>query len=305
MVSVVITTCRREPDILRRAMESVIYQTYPDWEMIVVDDSPSDYALRDAVREAVETVRQTAGKMGDDRIRYIAHKANRGACFARNTGLAAATGEYIAYLDDDDEWLPDKLALQVQKAREAGDGVALIYCGSFVKTDGTDQVVLRKQEYHRGHVFDSLILENYIGSTSFPLIRTDCLRAVGGFDVSMQSAQDADVWLRLAARYEVDYVEKPLVCYHIHGGERITTNISKKIAGLQRINEKNRAYLSEHPRAFCIRNMRLARMYAKGGQLGKALGIWGRAALRYPWGVGQNGKYLAQILREKLRAVKR
>lgn len=305
MVSVVITTCGREPDILRRAMESVMRQTYSDWEMLVVDDSPSNYTLRDAVRETVERIRQTAKEQGGNSIRYIAHEVNGGACVARNTGLAAAKGEYIAYLDDDDEWLPDKLALQVQKAREAGDGVALIYCGSYVKRDGADKAVLRKQEYHRGRVYDSLILENYIGSTSFPLMRTDCLREIGGFDPQMQSAQDADVWLRLASRYEVDYVEEPLVCYHIHGGERITTNIDKKISGLQRINEKNRDYLSEHPRAFCIRNMRLARMYAKGGQLGRALHIWGKAALRYPWGVGQNGKYLAQILREKLRAVKR
>lgn len=305
MVSVVITTCRREPEILRRAMDSVMRQTDSDWELIVVDDSPSDYALRDAVRETVEEIRRTAGGQGDSRIRYIAHEVNRGACFARNTGLAAAKGEYIAYLDDDDEWLPDKLAHQVRKARESGDGVALIYCGAYVKRDGTDRVVLRKQQYHRGRIYDSLILENYIGSTSFPLMRTDCLRAIGGFDVQMQSAQDADVWLRLADRYEVDYVEEPLVCYHIHSGERITTNIDKKIAGLERINEKNQAYLTEHPRAFCIRNMRLARMYAKGGHLARALHIWWKAALKCPWSIVQNGKYLAQILREKLRAVKR
>ncbi|MDE6701769.1 MAG: glycosyltransferase, partial [Acetatifactor sp.] len=211
MVSVVITTCKREPDILRRAMNSVLCQTYSDWELIVVDDSPEDYALRDAVRQTVEVIRKTA----ENRILYIAHEANKGACEARNTGLAAATGEYIAYLDDDDEWLPEKLALQVQRAQEAGPRTALIYCGSFVKMDGADRVILKRREYHRGRIYDSLILENYIGSTSFPLMRTECLRAIGGFDVSMQSAQDADVWLRLAARYEIDCVEEPLVYYHL------------------------------------------------------------------------------------------
>ena len=304
MVSVVITTCRREPDILRRAMDSVIHQTYSDWEMIIVDDSPADYPLRNVVRDMVEQIGQADDKEGKKRIHYIAHAENKGACAARNTGLEAAAGEYIAYLDDDDEWLPQKLALQVQKAEEAGSSVALIYCGSYVRKEGSDKTVVRKQEYHRGHIFDTLILENYIGSTSFPLMRTKCLREIGGFDVLMQSAQDADVWLRLAALYEMDYVKEPLVCYHIHEGVRISTNIAKKIAGLERMNEKNQVYLDTHPIAFCIRNMRLARMYAKGGQLTKALCIWWKAALKCPWRVVQNGKYLLQIIREKFRSMK-
>lgn len=305
MVSVVITTCGREPDILRRAIDSVLCQTYTDWELIVVDDSPRDYVRRDEVRQAVETIGQRMEGPEGSRIRYIAHEVNSGACAARNTGLAAAKGEYIAYLDDDDEWLPEKLALQVQKAREAGPDVALIYCGSFVQVDGTDNIILKKRQYHRGNIFDSLILENYIGSTSFPLMRTECLREIDGFDVLMQSAQDADVWLRLAARYRIDYVKDPLVYYHKHAGERITTNVGKKIAGMERLNEKNQDYLSEHPHAFCIRNMKLACMYAKGGDLKKALGIWGKAAAKCPWKLMQNGKYMALILREKFRTARR
>ncbi len=304
MVSVVITTCKREPYILRRSIESVMCQTYSDWELIVVDDSPNDYVLRNAVKEMVGQICQKNERQGKSLIRYIAHAENQGACAARNTGLAVAAGEYIAYLDDDDEWMPEKLALQVVKAEEAGPDVALIYCGSYVKKEGRDEAVVRKQEYHRGRIFDTLILENYIGSTSFPLMRTECLRAIGGFDVLMQSAQDADVWLRLAACYEIDCVKEPLVCYYLHDGEQISTNVRKKIAGLERINEKNQAYLDTHPIAFCIRNMRLARMYAKGGQLTKALGIWWKAALKCPWRVVQNGKYLLQIIREKFRSMK-
>ncbi len=297
MVSVVITTCGRKPEILRRAVESVLRQTYSDWELIVVDDSPREYAFRDDVRRMVEETGEE-----NRRVRYIPHEVNRGACAARNTGLAAAGGEYIAYLDDDDEWLPQKLELQVRKAGEAGPDTALIYCGSFVRVEGMEETILKKRQYHRGSIFDTLILENYIGSTSFPLMRTECLREIGGFDVSMQSAQDADVWLRLAAGYRIDYVETPLVYYHKHSGERITTNVAKKIAGMERLNEKNREYLSKHPYAFCIRNMKLACMYAKGGELGKALGIWTKAAAKCPWRILQNGKYLALIFREKLRA---
>lgn len=305
MVSVVITTCGREPDILCRAIDSVLCQTYTDWELIVVDDSPQDYVRRDEIRRTVEMLGRRMKEPEGSRIRYIAHEVNSGACAARNTGLAAAGGEYIAYLDDDDEWLPRKLEFQVQKAKEAGSDAALIYCGSFVRVDGTDSIILKKRQYHRGYIFDSLILENYIGSTSFPLMRTECLRAIGGFDVLMQSAQDADVWLRLAARYRIDYVKDPLVYYHKHAGERITTDVGKKLAGLERLNQKNWEYLIKHPHAFCVRHMKLACMYAKGGELIKALGIWGKAAAKCPLRILQNGKYLAQIFREKFRALRR
>ncbi|MDE6701333.1 MAG: hypothetical protein K2K10_10060, partial [Acetatifactor sp.] len=96
-----------------------------------------------------------------------------------------------------------------------------------------------------------------------------------------------------------------LVYYHLHGGEQITTNIGKKIAGLKRLNEKNQTYLQEHPQAFWVRNMKLARVYARGGTLKKALGIWMKAAAKCPWKLMQNGKYMALILREKFRTARR
>lgn len=296
MVSVVITTCRRAPEILNRAVRSVLCQTYSDWELIIVDDSPESYEERAAVRQMIE-------QMKDDRIRYIAHEVNKGACASRNTGLAAAEGKYIAYLDDDDEWLPEKLATQVQKAEETDSDTAVIYCSWYVKDDKTGVTTAKKLEVHRGWVYDSLILINYIGSTSFPLIRTECLREIGGFDPLMQSSQDYDAWLRLAARYRIDCVEEPLACYHRYDGERITTNIPQKIAGLERLNEKNLTYLRNHPEAFAVRYMKLAVKYTQSGQMGKALKIWWGAFVKCPWRVVQNLKYLIYILREHKKCV--
>lgn len=294
MVSVVITTYKRAPEILRRAIDSVRGQTYTDWELIVVDDSPESYQDRPRVRELVEA-------SGDARIRYIAHEVNQGACAARNTGLEAARGAYIAYLDDDDEWLPEKLALQVRKAEQCGPGTALIYCGSVTVNDAAGTERVKKQSWYRGNIYPQLILDNFVGSTSFPLIRRECLIRIGGFDEQMQSAQDADVWLRLTGIYEADYVKEPLVRYHVHGGERITTDPMKKIAGLERLNQKNDDYIREHPEAFWVRNIRLAYMYARGGIYGKAFHTWGRAVRKCPWKVKGNLRYLALMLRDGKR----
>ena len=97
LVTVVITTYKRPPEIVNRAIQSVLMQTYPHIELIVVDDSPADYELRE------ETARLVTGIGGN--TRYIQHEKNLGACAARNTGLKHANGVYIAFLDDDDEWL--------------------------------------------------------------------------------------------------------------------------------------------------------------------------------------------------------
>lgn len=296
MVSVIITTCKREPNILRRAINSVLNQTYQDWELIVVDDSPATYELRNEIKEMMEQIYSL--NKGRNKICYLAHEENKGACIARNTALAAASGEYVAYLDDDDEWLSEKLALQVKKAEEAGPQVALIYCKAYIKKEGTERVIVRKRNYYKGNIYDKLILENFIGSTSLPLLRTNCLREIGGFDPLMQSAQDADVWLRLSERYAADYVDEPLVYYYAHKGEQISSTISKRIAGLERLDQKNQEYLQNNPHAFWVRKMKLAQMYARGGNLKKALKLWWKAAWKCPFHFIQNTKNLAQILRE-------
>lgn len=297
MVSVIITTCMRSPDMVKRAINSVISQTYQDWELIVVDDSPANYGERIQVKKTVESY-------GDNRIRYIAHEDNKGACVARNTGLEQAVGEYIAYLDDDDEWMPDKLSLQVDKMNKAENKVAMVYCGALVKRDTDIETAVRKQKYYKGKVFDYLILDNFIGSTSFPLIKTEVLRKIDGFDPMMQAAQDADVWLKIAEKYEVDYIEQPLVCYHIHQGERISNYPDKKINAYERLNEKYKEYLMSHPKAFSARYMKLAIVYARANMKKQALRIWWKAFLRRPWDFVLNGKYLVNIIRCKKQFAK-
>lgn len=287
LVSAVITTHKREPEIVERALKSVIDQTHTQMEIIVVDDSPSNYDLRGKVREMVE-------KYSDRNVKYIQHEECKGACAARNTGLFEANGDFVAFLDDDDEWKPEKIEKQLQKF--TSDCVALVYSGSEVINDSTQVTSYSPLKCESGNVYDKLIVENFIGSTSFPLLRKSALLDIDGFDVLMQSAQDYDVWLRISQKYNVECVNESLVIYHVHNGERISSNYTKKINGLERLNEKNKGYLSLHKEARRIRTMKLCPMYAKNGQLFKAVRIWIKAALIQPWMVKENLTYLYDAL---------
>ena len=294
MITVVITTFKREPDMVQRALNSVLVQTYRDIEIIVVDDSPNDYCFR---KEVECLVLDNKNRFPEISISYIAHEKNLGACVARNTGIQVARGEYLAYLDDDDEWLPEKLEKQyrVMKASDA----ALVYCGYFCKNDVTGEIKKGHSEYYRGKAFDKLLYENFIGSTSFPLLRTEIVKKVGGFDSQMQSAQDYDLWLRIAENDDIDFTLEPLVIYHEHGGEQITTTPEKKIAGLERLNEKYKPYLDNNPRLWRRRNIVIAPYYAANCEMKKALSVWWKSVKHYPTNIVDNLKYLRAIIKQR------
>ena len=285
LVTAVITTHKRAPQIVERALRSIFAQTYPNMEVIVVDDSPADFEQRPQVKETVESLG----------ARYIPHDTCQGACVARNTGLANAGGTYIAYLDDDDEWKPEKIEKQL--AGFTSDRVGLVYCAHEIRNDTTGTVVIHEPKYLSGMVYEQLLPDNFIGSTSFPLLRTEALRAVGGFDPLMPSAQDFDTWLRVSQHYEVAFVRQPLVVYHIHDGEQITKSFVRKIGGLERINEKNAAQLKKDPKTCWSRYIKLVPMYAGNRQLGKALTLWARAVCKCPLRVGANLRYALRAMK--------
>ena len=294
MVSVIISTHKREPSIICRAIDSVLHQTYHGIEIIVVDDSPADYPLREKVAAAV---RAYSAASSDIPISYYAHEKNRGACAARNTGIRHSVGEYIACLDDDDEWLPTKLEKQMQVMLSSG--AALVYCGCICQNDIIGTKTERETEFFRGHVFDKLLFRNFIDSTSIPLIKKECLEEVGGFDEEMQSAQDCDLWIRIGAKYPIDYVEEPLVIYHEHSGEQITSNPHKKINGLERLNQKYKTYLEADKKLWHRRHICLTPYYAKAGNKRKALNIWFQCVRKCPGKVFDNLKYLRLIILSK------
>lgn len=291
MVSAIITTYKRNSNIVLRAIDSILAQTYKDIEIIVVDDSPQEYSGREGVKEAVLN-RQKTSK--DIEIRYIAHEKNMGACVARNTGLYASNGEYVAYLDDDDEWLPEKIEKQMEIMQ--GSDVALVCCGSISYNDKEGTSHIRDEELFRGNVFKELLKGNFIGSTSFPLIRKECLLSIGGFDPLMLAVQDYDVWLRLAEKFEIDYVDEPLVVYHDHGDERITTNPQRRISGTTRLCSKFQSFLDADRELWWERHRELSRQYALNGNFGKAVKNWLTCVRKCPERFKYNCAYLFFII---------
>lgn len=291
LVSVVIPTYKRPYQTLLRAVKSVLEQSYGNIEVIIVDDSPLDDINRKEVETNVKSIK-------DKRVKYIQHKNNQGACKARNTGIRYSSGTFIAFLDDDDEWLPQKIEMQLRKFND--EKVGLVYCDSNTITVSGSKVMKSKIRAHRiaGWVFDRLIINNFIGSTSFVIIRREIIDNCGLFKTDMKSAQDAEFWLRISKKYKVDFVDEPLVNYYIHEGDRISTNIANKIQGLEKINEINKSYLMENRKALCIRKLKIIPYYQL--QYGNKIAIekWVEAFKIYPLHF-KNVEYLIRIYLKK------
>jgi glycosyltransferase involved in cell wall biosynthesis len=203
------------PLAARRAIDSVLAQTCQDFEIIVADDGSEA-----AVSTEVDGI-------GDPRIRLIRHAVNRGASAARNTGARAGTAPFIAFLDSDDEWLPTKLERQLEVFRRSTERLALVYTGSErVYADGSTTTFIP-------HRYDDLALalltENAVGETSVGMVRRSAFDTIGGFDESLPSSQDLDLWLRICERFHADFVAEALVTV-AKGSDR--TRISVRSDGM-------------------------------------------------------------------------
>lgn len=208
-VSVIVPVYNSEKYIAQ-AVDSVLCQTFHDFELIVVDDGSTD--------RTAEILKRYG-----ERLTYI-YQPNSERSAARNTGIRHAKGEYLAFLDADDFWLPQKLERQVQVFDLAPE-VGLVYGWAYnvdesgKKVDKGNDGILRRFDAGT-NVFESLLFENVvgIGGCSTVMIRADSVRQVGAFDESLVYIEDWDLWIRIAAYYPVGLVPEPLVCYRQDSG---------------------------------------------------------------------------------------
>lgn len=293
LISVIVTTYKRKPEMLNRAIRSVLAQTYKDFELIVVDDSPADFAYRNDVNQLIES-------LDIDNVRYVQHKENQGACAARNTGIRLSKGEYIAFLDDDDEWLHNKLELQIKEFSHSKIG--LVYCDNFkINTIKNKKIHIKHQGPKKGEIISQLLTYNFIGSTSFPLIRKECFDECGLFDPTMVSAQDLEMWLRIVEKYEVAHVKVPLANYYVHGEERITTNPNLKIQANKEMNLRYQKYLEQDPKLYNIRLLNLATHYTSANENTLALKSLIKGLKASPFAFRNNLHFSTLILKFKIR----
>ncbi len=239
-VSAVIPAYNREKTI-RRCIDSVIAQTYPVFEIIVVDDGSTDQTLAVIKQEYGSAVR-------------IIRQNHKGAQAARNAGIRAARGEYVAFLDSDDEWLPKKIELQVQELCKnadvvvSGNGyiqmdwksrVPSVYCGerSIVKGARTGTRKLMQMNGKSGYVYKAVLKDSFCNYNSL-LVSKKSLLDVGLLDENVPSYQEWDLTISLTKQNQMAYIREPLFVYHLHDGETISKNPKKDIDGSEYICEK-------------------------------------------------------------------
>ncbi len=206
LVSVVIP-CYNAASTIERTLASVRAQTHGNLEILVVDDGSTD-ATADIVEALVEA---------DGRIRLF-RQPNAGVAAARNRAMEEAEGAYLAPIDADDTWLPDKIALQVARMEELGPACGLVY-GWWIGIDGRDRIAGAAFPWGlEGAVAEALTYINFIGNASVPLFRREAIEAVGGYDPSFRTrdgegCEDWDLCLRVAERYRVGLARAYLAAY--------------------------------------------------------------------------------------------
>lgn len=224
LVSVIIPTRNRQ-ELLKRSLQSIYDQTYKNIEIIVVDDQSVD--------GTPDFLRAESKSRG---IRFIRNEFPNGAGKARNIGIKEALGDIIAFQDDDDEWLPEKLEHQVAAFKRDPD-VGLVYTG----------VELMKVDYGisyystpeiKGYIYKELLIENKIGGTITVAIRSEIVKELL-FDETLPAREEYDLWLRVAKHHKIGGVKRPLArAYARNSLNRITSNIDNYEKGIQIINEK-------------------------------------------------------------------
>ena len=224
-VSVVIPTYNRK-DFLGRAVASVLNQTFQSFEIIVVDDASQDNA------EAI------VRGFRDGRLKYVRHEFRKGGSAARNTGILRSTGDYIAFLDDDDEWLPKKLEKQVAVLERSSRSTGAVYTGYFIVDSLSGENPRERTAVKRGNLLNELLVHNCVGGTSSVIVKRECFERVGLFDEDLPSFQDYDLWIRMAREYNFDCISEPLGKYYVHD-KKIWTNLEALSQGIEGMLKKH------------------------------------------------------------------
>lgn len=228
IVSVIIPTYNRSK-IVESAIRSVLNQSYKDYEIIVIDDGSTDGTM-----EYLESLHLP--------IKIIS-KQNGGVASARNAGIKAAQGDYIAFLDSDDSWLPDKLKAQVDYLYTHPD-MPLVYTDEYIEVNGE---TLQDTRFQRANVDDNIknnfLLAGFVQQTpihtSAVMVRKTVLDEVGYFNETLKIHEDSELWNRISKKYKFGYIDIPLAVFRYKDG---VEHLMKDFHS-ERSKEEGRKYL--------------------------------------------------------------
>jgi len=254
-ISIIIPTCNR-PLLLTRAIRSVLTQTYQDFEVIVVDDG---------LKERAENV---VAAFGDPRIRSIKNETSLGGGGARNRGIREAHTEFIAFLDDDDEWLPEKLSIQMEQFAHSDSDVGFCFTGARIETDEGAEITTAKQGVRDLSEVALLRFKGFLTTTL--IVKRAVFDNAGLFDESLPSHQEAELVIRITRKYKGLGINRPLVVMNMHTHDHIGADLSRRIKGKELVLEKHAALYTKHPRALAQQYFWLALWCRDSGELVKA-----------------------------------
>jgi len=297
-VTVVIPAYNRAASI-RAAIESVLRQTWTDFELLVVDDGSTDGTLA------------AAAEVEDPRLRLIESPRNQGAAGARNLGVAEARGTWVAFQDSDDEWLPTKLEKQMARLAAPGAGFVGAYCGLLTLGGLDDRAGERLRLRYvpdpsivpaEGDILVPLLFANMI-STQTLIVRRDVILELGRFDEDTTPIEDWDFVIRLSRRGRIAFVDEPLV-HQRFSPNSITRNTARRLSSRIRLVEKNLDAFAAHPALLARQYRIIANGCRAAGDLagtrrwlGRALRVapsdprsWGRALQATALGLAPRGR---------------
>jgi len=233
VVSVIIPTYNREK-LLVTAINSVLNQTFKDFEILVIDDASTDNT-----KEVIDNFK-------NERISYYKLDKNSGQCVARNYGIKRARGKYIAFLDSDDRWLPEKLEKQINIFKNSPNKLGCVYGYAYEKDVIKDVTTFNKVQYFRGYIYNKFLEKFCPPTPSIFLVKTDAILKENGFDENLITFVDLDMWLRLSKNNHFDYVDEPVIIKYENIGDQYVNNFEKRYKGYKLFIDKWKNELLEH-----------------------------------------------------------
>lgn len=252
-VTVITPTYNREKT-LERTVKSVLAQTYTNFEYVIVDDGSRDNTVSLMDRLILSDPKK--------RIRFYQHKKNAGQNAALNTGLNMANGELVAFLDSDDEWLPDMLEKQVRKFIDNPE-IGCSYTWS-ARYEG-DQLVTIREYNIEGSIYKEALEQGYVSGPITLMVKRECLVAIGGFNNEFTVCQDDDLCFQLAKKYKFALVKKALAIIHDDAGNQTIKNARAYADGWTKLFVKYEADIVQYcgHKTMARHFLKCAKLYVK------------------------------------------
>jgi len=227
----IIIPCYNSEQFIDRTIKSVLSQTFSDWELLLIDDHSTD-KTKDILEKYAKN---------DTRIKILQTKENSGGpALPKNIGIENAKGEYIAFLDHDDEWLPEKLEKQLAVFENSKDEkLGLVSCYFYIKDISKNRIIKKYKNMYKKDILKELLKINFIYTSSCVMVKSFIFKKIGLFDTNYKITDDLDMWLKIAKNgYHFDYSPFFLLNYIYHKDNLCYAKDNKNYSDFIKIYEK-------------------------------------------------------------------